>query len=61
MPNELITVQFGQCGNQIGDAFWRSLCAEHGIAPNGTLIKPELDAQDLKRVFFYQVCRIKNF
>ncbi|VDN59553.1 unnamed protein product [Dracunculus medinensis] len=54
MPNELITVQFGQCGNQIGDAFWRSLCAEHGIAPNGTLIKPELDAQDLKRVFFYQ-------
>lgn len=55
MPSELITVQFGQCGNQIGDAFWRALCAEHGIQPNGVLEPSDLNARDLKRVFFYQV------
>ena len=25
-------VQVGQCGNQIGSAFWRTLCKEHGIS-----------------------------
>ncbi|KAK6113834.1 Tubulin gamma-2 chain [Brugia pahangi] len=54
MPSEIIAVQFGQCGNQIGDAFWRALCAEHGIASNGVPIQSDLDAKDLKRVFFYQ-------
>lgn len=55
MPSEIIAIQFGQCGNQIGDAFWRALCAEHGIAPDGTLNQKEIVAHDLKRVFFYQV------
>ncbi|VDO54784.1 unnamed protein product [Onchocerca flexuosa] len=54
MPSEIIAIQFGQCGNQIGDAFWRALCAEHGIASNGEPIQSDLDAKDLKRVFFYQ-------
>uniref|UniRef100_F1L4Z8 Tubulin gamma chain n=1 Tax=Ascaris suum TaxID=6253 RepID=F1L4Z8_ASCSU len=54
MPSEIIAIQFGQCGNQIGDAFWRALCAEHGIAPDGTLNQKEIVAHDLKRVFFYQ-------
>ncbi|KHN89185.1 Tubulin gamma-2 chain [Toxocara canis] len=54
MPSEIIAVQFGQCGNQIGDAFWRALCAEHGIGPDGTLTEEKLVAHDLKRVFFYQ-------
>lgn len=31
MPRELITIQVGQCGNQIGMEFWKQLCAEHGI------------------------------
>lgn len=56
MPSEIIAIQFGQCGNQIGDAFWRSLCTEHGISSNGVPIQSDLDAKDLKRVFFYQVC-----
>lgn len=55
MPSEIIAIHFGQCGNQIGDAFWRSLCAEHGIGPDGTLKHNDIDADDLKRVFFYQV------
>mmetsp|Transcript_32516 Transcript_32516/g.36371 ORF Transcript_32516/g.36371 Transcript_32516/m.36371 type:complete len:578 (-) Transcript_32516:311-2044(-) len=37
MPREIITLQVGQCGNQIGGEFWKQLCAEHGIAPDGSL------------------------
>ncbi len=37
MPREIITLQVGQCGNQIGGEFWKQLCREHGIEPNGTI------------------------
>jgi len=37
MPREIITLQVGQCGNQIGGEFWKQLCLEHGIEPNGML------------------------
>lgn len=65
MPREIITLQVGQCGNQIGGEFWKQLCLEHGIAPDGTLRDP-LDyanagnnytppvMDDRKDVFFYQ-------
>lgn len=36
MPREIITLQMGQCGNQIGSEFWKQLCAEHGIGPGKT-------------------------
>eukprot|EP00536_Pseudo-nitzschia_multiseries_P005929 jgi/Psemu1/296046/fgenesh1_pm.121_\ len=52
MPREIITLQVGQCGNQIGGEFWKQLCAEHGIAPDGTLKNSTAD--DRKDVFFYQ-------
>ena len=29
---EIITLQCGQCGNQIGSEFWKMLVAEHGGA-----------------------------
>jgi len=32
---EIVHVQCGQCGNQIGAKFWETICAEHGITPNG--------------------------
>jgi len=32
---EIVHVQVGQCGNQIGAKFWETICAEHGILPNG--------------------------
>jgi len=65
MPREIITLQVGQCGNQIGSEFWKQLCYEHGITPNGTLMDspPEslktgttgnLALDDRKDVFFYQ-------
>jgi tubulin gamma len=37
MPREVITLQVGQCGNQIGTEFWKQLCAEHGINKDGIL------------------------
>ncbi|KAH9997538.1 gamma tubulin [Russula vinacea] len=37
MPREIVTVQIGQCGNQMGSVFWQRLCAEHGINKEGIL------------------------
>ena len=67
MPREIITVQVGQCGNQIGAEFWKQLCLEHGISPDGTLLPPpdhdpispfssntNNSMDDRKDVFFYQ-------
>lgn len=54
MPREIITLQVGQCGNQIGAEFWKQLCAEHGISKDGILETYASDARDRKDVFFYQ-------
>ncbi|KAI9189046.1 gamma-tubulin [Blastocladiella emersonii ATCC 22665] len=54
MPRELITLQAGQCGNQIGHEFWKLLCAEHGISPDGILEDFATEGGDRKDVFFYQ-------
>jgi hypothetical protein len=32
---EIVHVQVGQCGNQIGAKFWETICSEHGILPDG--------------------------
>jgi len=54
MPREIITLQVGQCGNQIGLEFWKQLCVEHGISQNGTLEDWATGGGDRKDVFFYQ-------
>ncbi|KZC05344.1 Tubulin gamma-1 chain [Dufourea novaeangliae] len=54
MPCEMITLQLGQCGNQIGFEFWKKLCAEHGISPEGILEDYATEGTDRKDVFFYQ-------
>ena len=56
MPREVITLQVGQCGNQIGTEFWKQLCAEHGINKDGILEEYAANgnAGDRKDVFFYQ-------
>jgi tubulin gamma len=53
MPREIITLQVGQCGNQIGKEFWRQLCTEHGIDRDGEFQHATL-GDDRKDVFFYQ-------
>jgi len=54
MPREIITLQVGQCGNQIGSAFWERLCNEHGIGPDGIVLDQAQEGNDRKDVFFYQ-------
>eukprot|EP00039_Didymoeca_costata_P011449 m.160807 g.160807 ORF g.160807 m.160807 type:complete len:448 (+) comp15175_c2_seq1:195-1538(+) len=54
MPRELITLQVGQCGNQIAHEFWKQLCLEHGIRPDGILEDFAVEGSDRKDVFFYQ-------
>eukprot|EP00949_MAST-11_sp_MAST-11-sp1_P000519 g519.t1 len=54
MPREVITLQVGQCGNQIGSEFWKKLCTEHGISPDGILQEYATSSVDRKDVFFYQ-------
>lgn len=54
MPREMIMLQLGQCGNQIGFEFWKKLCAEHGINPEGVLEDYATEGTDRKDVFFYQ-------
>lgn len=33
---EILHLQAGQCGNQIGTKFWEIISDEHGIEPTGT-------------------------
>lgn len=54
MPREIITLQVGQCGNQVGTEFWKRLCAEHGINNEGIIEEWATDGSDRKDVFFYQ-------
>ncbi|XP_026747962.1 tubulin beta chain-like [Trichoplusia ni] len=35
---EIVHVQAGQCGNQIGSKFWEIISDEHGVDPNGNYI-----------------------
>ncbi|OIW10130.1 hypothetical protein TanjilG_21967 [Lupinus angustifolius] len=35
---EILHIQVGQCGNQIGSKFWEVVCDEHGIDPIGQYI-----------------------
>jgi len=32
---EILNIQVGQCGNQVGTKFWETISEEHGIAGNG--------------------------
>ncbi|KAF8644140.1 hypothetical protein AX16_008667 [Volvariella volvacea WC 439] len=54
MPREIVTIQIGQCGNQMGSVYWQRLCAEHGISKEGILEEWATEGGDRKDVFFYQ-------
>lgn len=54
MPREIITIQVGQCGNQIGMEFWNQLCKEHGLDSEGVVQEYAMNEDDRKDVFFYQ-------
>ncbi|KAJ1362004.1 Tubulin gamma chain [Parelaphostrongylus tenuis] len=50
---QLMCIHVGQCGNQIGQSFWKVLCDEHGIDGRGRMTCEE-SIHDYKDVFFYQ-------
>ena len=55
---EIVHVQVGQCGNQIGAKFWETICAEHGILPSGRwdediATNPGKDAIQLDKINVY--------
>jgi tubulin gamma len=50
---EVITLQVGQCGNQMGGEFWKTICREHGISAEGTMEDGRY-LGDRKDIFFYQ-------
>lgn len=55
---EIIHIQVGQCGNQIGEKFWESILAEHGI-DHGGYYRGSKPANDLgrSRVYFNETER----
>jgi tubulin beta len=48
---EIVHIQAGQCGNQIGSKFWEVVCDEHAIDPSGSY-KGSSDLQ-LERINVY--------
>ncbi|KAI1719790.1 tubulin/FtsZ family, GTPase domain-containing protein [Ditylenchus destructor] len=49
---EIVHVQAGQCGNQIGSKFWEEISDEHGIQPDGSY-KGESDLQKERINVYY--------
>ena len=35
MPQEIVHLQVGGCGNNIGTSFWDQLHREHRVSPDG--------------------------
>jgi len=51
---EIVHMQAGQCGNQMGKKFWEVLCDEHGIGGDGEYCG-DIDAQlDRINVFYHE-------
>eukprot|EP00095_Tigriopus_kingsejongensis_P001627 maker-scaffold451_size166902-snap-gene-0.16 protein:Tk01627 transcript:maker-scaffold451_size166902-snap-gene-0.16-mRNA-1 annotation:"tubulin beta-4b chain-like" len=48
---EIVHVQAGQCGNQIGSKFWEVISEEHGIDPSGQYVGD--NPQQLERIEVY--------
>ena len=54
MVREIVNVQVGQCGNQIGSRFWQTLCQEHSINMEGEYIGAREEELDRVNVFFHE-------
>lgn len=48
MVREIIHVQVGQCGNQIGNVFWDNMRIEHHLSQNGTFIPSSNTEYEIK-------------
>ncbi|BFU20266.1 tubulin family protein [Entamoeba histolytica HM-1:IMSS-B] len=48
---EIICLQIGQCGNQVGEKFWDIIGQEHGLSPDGIFNGNKLQQQRLNVYF----------
>jgi len=51
---EIIHLQVGQCGNQIGAKFWEVISGEHGIEPSGKYVGTDPNQLDHANVYYNQ-------
>ncbi|KAG8932540.1 Tubulin beta-2 chain [Tulasnella sp. 417] len=51
MPQEILNISIGQAGNQVGQTFWETILAEHGLDKSG--LYHGTDPQQLERVGVY--------
>ncbi|KAJ1819208.1 Tubulin beta-1 chain [Coemansia sp. RSA 2675] len=49
---EILTLQIGQCGNQIGAAFWENIIQEHGIDADGKFVGHNSNQIERANVYF---------
>jgi len=52
MVREVVTIQAGQCGNQMGYAFWEAACREHGLGEDGAYVGDSDSQLERIEVFF---------
>ncbi|GAY42907.1 hypothetical protein CUMW_070570 [Citrus unshiu] len=50
---EILHIQGGQCGNQIGSKFWEVICDEHGVDPTGKYRGDGVEDLQLERINVY--------
>jgi len=50
MPREIVHIQVGQCGNQIGTAFWNTMRKEHHIKEDGLFEGDKTKLEDKQRL-----------
>ena len=53
MVREIVHVQVGQCGNQIGNAFWDTMSKEHKLAADGKFSGEENEKDRLDKIDVY--------
>eukprot|EP00533_Pseudo-nitzschia_delicatissima_P004082 CAMPEP_0116101620 /NCGR_PEP_ID=MMETSP0327-20121206/12909_1 /TAXON_ID=44447 /ORGANISM="Pseudo-nitzschia delicatissima, Strain B596" /LENGTH=441 /DNA_ID=CAMNT_0003593597 /DNA_START=34 /DNA_END=1359 /DNA_ORIENTATION=- len=49
---EIVHIQAGQCGNQIGAKFWENICGEHGIDASGSYVGEDCGGLDRISCYF---------
>lgn len=52
---EIVHLQAGQCGNQMGTKFWEVVCDEHGISGDGTYAGDNDEQLERINVFYHEV------
>lgn len=58
---EIIHIQVGQCGNQIGCKFWEMISEEHGIDKSGTYVGNSPNQLDCIEVYFNEAMEGKRY